>query len=216
MYRVSVSILEKFRRMVDNVSDFDTEAALIESITGKFVGNDKTRLGQAFHKIIELPHELNGSLTVEGITFTPEQAQPAIDYRNAHPQMIHEVPTKKIYQTRHLELLVTGRADGIEGVQIRDAKTKFSYPGWGEYYSSCQWKFYLDMFDAQSFWYDVFEIRGYQGTDSSGRFEGLIIPHDPFPCLRYDKLPDDVQNIAEDFAHFMTIRNYTHLLTKVS
>lgn len=202
--------------MVDNVSDYDTEASLIESLTGKFVGTDKTRLGSAFHKIIELPFAFNGSLTtVDGITFTPAQAQPAIDYRNAHQQMIHEVPTKKIYHTRHMELMVTGRADGVEGNELRDAKTKFSYPGWGEYYSSFQWRFYLDMFDGVAFWYDVFEVRGYKGTDASGRFEGQIVPHEPFPCLRYEALPNDVQNLAEEFANFMTIKNYTNLLTKV-
>lgn len=216
MYRVAVTTLEKFRRMIDNVSDFDTEASLIESLTGEFVGNDKTRLGSAFHKIIEIPFTLNGSLTVEGITFTPDQAKPALDYRNAHLQMIHEVPAKKIYQTKHMELMVTGRADGVEGNEIRDAKTKFSYPGWGEYYSSYQWRFYLDMFDSKLFWYDVFEVRGYKGTDTSGRFEGEIVAHEPFPCLRYETLPNDVQTLADEFANFMTIKNYTHLLNKVS
>ncbi|MBS4060284.1 MAG: hypothetical protein KG029_07800 [Bacteroidetes bacterium] len=216
MYRIAVTTLEKFRRMVDNVSDWDTEQSLIESLTGKFTGNDKTRLGNAFHKIIELPFTLNGSLTVEGITFTPEQAQPAIDYRNAHPHMIHEVPAKKIYHTKHMEFTVSGRADGVEGLEIRDAKCKFSYPGWGEYYTSYQWRFYLDMFEAHTFWYDVFEVRGYKGTDPSGRFEGQIVPHEPFPCMRYEMLANDVQNLAEEFAHFMTIKNYTNLLTKIA
>lgn len=215
MYRISVTTLEKFRRMIDNVSDWDTEASLIESLTGKFKGTDKTRLGGAFHKIIELDYRLNGSLTVDGITFTPEQARPAIDYRNAHPGMVHEVPVQKIYYTRHMELLVSGRADGIKGIEVHDAKTKFAYPGWGEYYNSYQWRFYLDMLEANMFWYDVFEIRGYKETRPDGTFDGDIIAHEPFPCLRDANLSTDVQNLAEEFAKFITIKNYNHLLKEV-
>lgn len=118
--------------MIDNVSDWDTEASLIESLTGKFKGTDKTRLGGAFHKIIELDYQLNGSLLVDGIKFTTQQAQPAINYRNAHPTMIHEVPVTKTYHTKHMDILISGRADGIEGIEVHDAKTKFAYRDGGE------------------------------------------------------------------------------------
>ncbi len=216
MYRCSVTIIEKFRRFIDNVSDWDTEKAIIESLTGEFKGNDKTRLGSAFHKIIELPYPSNGSITVEGITFSPEQAQPAIDYRNAHPHLVHEVPIRKVYSTSSMDITITGRADGVEGLQLRDAKCKFSYPGWGEYYNSYQWRIYMDMFQGQSFWYDVFEVRGFNGFRPDKTFEGTIVPHEPFPCLRYEALANDVQGMLEEFGKFMTIKGYTKYLHKIS
>lgn len=216
MYRCSVTILEKFRRFMDNVSDWDTEASIIEALTGEFKGTDKTRLGSAFHKIIELPYKENGALVVEGIKFRPEQAKPAIDYRNAHPIMVHEVPIRKVYSTRHMDITITGRADGVEGLNLRDAKCKFSYPGWGEYYNSYQWRIYMDMFQSQSFWYDVFQVIGFKSFNPDMTFEGDIVAHEPFPCLRYEALESDVQGLIEEFGKFMTIKGYTKHLHKIS
>lgn len=53
MYRVRVTQLEKFRRFRDEVSSFDTEESVIETLSGDFKGNEYTQIGTAFHKIIE-------------------------------------------------------------------------------------------------------------------------------------------------------------------
>ena len=211
-YRISVTALEKFRRMIENVSDYDTEASLVETLEGKFKGTIKTSIGTAFHRLIELPFSPTHGCTIENISFSPEQANKAILYRNTMVYMIHEVSANKIYHTKHMDFHVSGRADGIWGNQIRDAKLKFSLPAWGEYFNSCQWKFYLDMFDADIFFYDVFEVRNFKEIPNSNAFEGDIIEHDPFHCLRYNKLSEDIHFILELFAQFIHDRNYYHLL----
>ena len=53
MYKLSVTTIEKFRRYVVGASEYDTEQALLEAIKGVFTGNDKTRTGSCYHKIIE-------------------------------------------------------------------------------------------------------------------------------------------------------------------
>lgn len=216
MYRVSVTNLEKFRRMLDSVTDYDTEQALVDSLSGKFVRNDKMKLGAAFHKIIEDGYPSGKPIAVEGIIFNADQAAPAINYRNAHPGMVHEVPVSKIYHTSRTSFVVGGRADGIEGIRVRDAKTKFMHPGWGEYYNSYQWRFYLDMLMASEFYYDVFEIRGYKELKRDGSFEADIVAHEPFQCLWYQNLEQDVQNLMNEFAAFIDSRNYYHLLKKIN
>ncbi len=214
-YQVSVSILEKFRRFQAGVTEWDTEKALLDAIAGKFIPNDKVRFGSAFHKVIETfnrPfHE--GDMYVEDLILSPEQYVPALQYRKDHPLMIHEVPGSKVYETRHFEILVTGRADGIEGIEIRDAKTKFSTIFWGEYYASFQWRFYLSLFGLNTFWYDVFEVRNFPASISNRKAEGAwVLDPESYQCLRYEALEDDVSTLCNDFADFIIRKNYANLL----
>lgn len=57
MYRISVTSLEKFRRYLEGVSSYDTEEALLETLSGEFKGNAYTRIGTAFHNVVELGEE---------------------------------------------------------------------------------------------------------------------------------------------------------------
>ena len=218
VYRVSVSVLEKFRRFLSGVTQYDTEQAVLESITGKFTGNDKTMIGGAFHKIIEKFNRdfVTGELFTDGIYFSQDQAQVAVNYRNEHKAMIHEVPILKKYDTRDFIIQVSARADGVEGNVIRDAKTKFSTPLPTEYFNSYQWRFYLDMFELPAFAYDLFEVVNYTGIYNN-RLPGVTFePYEPFECLAYDSMHDDVHQLVKEFAEFIKIKNYTHLLKEVA
>lgn len=218
-YQVSVSVLEKFRRFQAGTTEYDTEEALLDAIAGKFVVNDYVRFGRAIHKVIERLNRQShqGDMYVDDVILSSEQYGPAIKYRNQHQLMIHEVPISKIYQTRQIQLLVTGRADGIEGVEIRDIKTKFSQPFWCEYYASYQWRFYLSMFGLDTFWYDVFEVKNFPVNLSNGRAVGAyVIEPESFQCLRYEALEDDILSLCNDFAEFMIRKNLLHLLTQIN
>jgi len=217
-YQVSVSVLEKFRRFQAGVTEWDTEKALLDAIAGKFVPNDKVKFGSAFHKIIETfnrpAHE--GEMYVEDFILSPEQYGPALKYRNEHPLMIHEVPTSKIWDTRHFSILVTGRADGVEGIEIRDVKTKFSTPFWSEFYASFQWRFYLSMLGLDTFWYDVFEVKNFPPVIIGGKAEGAwVMEPESFQCLRYEALEDEVSSLCNDFAEFIIRKNYANLLKSI-
>lgn len=218
VYRVSVSVLEKFRRFREGLTQYDTEEALLDAITGKFIGNDKTQIGGAFHKIIEKYNRdfVSGELFTDGIYFSQDQAQVAVNYRNEHKKMIKEVPILKKYDAGKIIIQVSARADGVEGLCIRDAKTKFSPPSPTEYYNSYQWRFYLDMFQVPVFAYDLFEVVNYTGIYNN-RLPGVTFePYEPFECLAYDHLSDDVHQLVRDFAEFIQIKNYIHLLKQVA
>lgn len=121
MLRVSVTTLEKFRRYMNDESSFDTEESLIESLKGLFIGNDKTRFGSAYHKIIEGDFYTSDEDVVivnseaNHFVFSMEQSSPAIEFKASHPLMVHEMNVSKVYETVYFPIQVSGRIDGIEG-----------------------------------------------------------------------------------------------------
>lgn len=222
MYRISVTTVEKFRRFTTEASTFDTEAALIESLKGIFIGNDKTKFGAAFHKLIEEGGQVTWlnkvpGYLVDSIFFTKEQGDHAMLYRRMHPQMIHEINVSKIYHTRYFPIQVTGRVDCTEGIAIRDAKAKFRNPGdFKEYAGSSQWKFYLDIMETDQFFYDLFEVKGFDSLTRTPPYiiepDISIISHEPFPCIAYEDMQKDISVLLNEFIDYLHFRNYLHLL----
>jgi hypothetical protein len=218
-YRVSVTTLEKFRRYMNEVSSFDTEESLLESIKGIFKGNDKTKTGSAFHKIIEGEFtKEKGRIIADDVSFTMQQAKVALDYKKRHPLMVHEISVRKTYHSNFFPIQVSGRTDGTEGLNVHDAKTKYRSPEVQEYLDSCQWKFYLDMLDANIFYYDLFEVQGFGYVQKPGsellllNKEVEFIPHDPLQCIRYENMVPDIMVILNGFLDYLHNRNIVHLL----
>lgn len=215
-YRVSVTTLEKFRRYMNEVSSFDTEESLIESIKGIFMGNDKTMVGGAFHKIIEGDYKnVKGRVVADDVSFTKEQANVALTYKVQHKFMIHEISMRKIYETNYFPIQVSARTDGTEGLNVRDAKTKFRSPDYQEYIDSSQWKFYLDMLETNTFYYDLFEVKNFPESLHHPIVlpkEVEFIPHEPLQCIRYETMLPDIMKILNDFLDYMHNRNFVHLL----
>lgn len=144
-----------------------TEQDVIDNITKKFEGNDYTRIGTAFHSIVECgaPHCTKEPSGVRHFTYykkdktetVPEgrrfcynggdaildvkQCMVALNYRNKHPYAFHEVREYKDFG----EAIITGCADMIDGLEIRDIKTKFGSISDKDYIDSCQWQFYLEL-----------------------------------------------------------------------
>lgn len=207
MYRISVTTLEKFRRYMNEVSESDTEESLIESLKGEFKGNELAMIGSAYHKLIEVDTKPEGLLyRAEDIYFTKEQAEPAFNFKKKHPLMTHEIVCRKTYETKYFPIQVSGRVDGIEGVQIRDTKMKFSYIKWQEYLDSIQWRFYLDMLDADVFWYDVFLVKGFNALPPQAPYtlhDVTITYEEPMQCLRYANMSNDLQLILDQFLEFL-------------
>lgn len=220
MKRISVTTLEKFRRYMTEASSFDTEEALIESLKGIFKGNDKTDFGGAYHKIIEgVFEDYSGNIFVRDnkkeFVFNPAQARPALEYRRDHPRMVHEMDVRKIYTTAFGDVQVTGRVDGIEGAITRDVKTRFKSMNDEEYRESAQWKFYLDMLESDVFFYDVFEIKGFDALPIQKPYimpDVIIIPHPALKCERYESMKDDIEALLNDFMGYIDNRNFYDLL----
>lgn len=218
-YRVSVTTLEKFRRYMNEVSSFDTEESLLESIRGIFKGNDKTKVGGAFHKLIEGDYKkVKGRVEADDVSFTTLQAKVAFEYKKRHPLMVHEISIRKTYNTNFFPIQVSGRVDGSEGLNVRDAKTKYRAVDLQEYIDSSQWKFYLDMLEADIFYYDLFEVQGFGFVQKPGSSLFMlnkdmdIIAHEPLQCIRYDLMVPDIMKILNDFMDYLHNRNIVHLL----
>lgn len=203
-----------------SASSFDTEEALIETIKGIFLGNDKTKTGGAFHKLIEgeFTHD-DKHFYADGIAFTKEQAQPAFDFKQQHLRMIHEVPVRRVYQVGEHSIQMSGRIDGIEGVQVRDTKTKFKTIDWQEYMDSLQWRFYLHMLDLNIFYYDVFEVRGFDQLQPGGisYLPGVtFLPVESVKCESYPDMYNDCLYWLRQFMEYIHHRNFYHLLKVVN
>jgi hypothetical protein len=223
VYRISVTTIEKFHRFITDASPFDTEASLLESIKGIFLGNDKTRVGSCYHKIIEQEaHIVDGGLVAEAdgvqIFFSDQQALPAVEFKRRHYHMIHEVPATKICDTKIGPVLLSARIDGLEGLHVQDTKTKFRPVDLVQYADSYQWRYYLDMLGLDTFYYDVFEVCGFEALSGGQPFTlpGVIF-RDPvrLECLRYPHMGDDCRLMLQEFLEYIQDRNLWQFLKVV-
>lgn len=223
MYRISVSTLEKFRRYLAEVSDYDTEADLIASIKGEFKGNDKTHIGGACHKVIEGDFSRSwinkeNCFLADDIAFTGLQALPFLAFKKAHPVMVHEVSLGKVYQLRDQQIYVSGRTDGLEGRIIRDTKCQFKVPDFQAFADSFQWRLYLDIWDLSSFAYDVFEVKGFDAVVGEAPFllPGVeFIGHEPMFLYGYRAMQDECTNLVQQFMDYIRLKDfYSYLKTK--
>lgn len=238
---VRVTQIEAFRRFADQ-SDHDfydiSEQSAIDSVTGQFEGNAYTRIGTAFHSIVETgcppsavappgqrtytyyghdtqePVPEGRTFTIDGhdVTLDLAQIRTALDYRYRHIHAFHEVRVFKDYGPA----VVTGCADMIDGTVIRDIKTKFSMPQDAPYYDSCQWRFYLDMFGADTFCFDLFTFVGYNEQRHGSDVRGLpLLTHTPpIRVYRHHDMDDYLRSLLDRFLQWADKRNITSFLTK--
>ncbi len=231
---IRVTTIEAFRRYIEQ-SEYDnfeiTEQSVIDNITQEFTGNEYTRIGTAFHSIVEtgkpqctkaaagerkflyygkeqsepIPEGRIFDIDGNAVTLDAKQCRVALDYRSEHPDAFHEIRTFKDYG----EAIVTGCADMIDGTEIRDIKTKYSRINDTDYINSCQWRFYLDLFDADTFHFDLFTFEGYNKDKHGYDVRGLeLTRYQPaITCYRYDKMEDDIRNLLGSFLEWAEYRN---------
>lgn len=221
---IRVTAIEAFRRYLAN-GDNDyyeiTEQSVIDSVTGEFKGNEQTRIGTAFHKIVQdgdynLDYDYHAGhyyIDVDGniVKFTVPQVRVALAYRNEHPNAYHEFRGYKDYG----RAIVTGCADMIDGVEIRDIKTKYSTPSDADYINSCQWRYYLDIFGADVFHFDLFVFNGYNKDKHGYDVRGLELTRHtpPITCYRYPEMEEYNLVLLNQFMDWAEARGLTEYLT---
>ena len=126
--------------------------------------------------------------------------------------MISEVSSGKVYKTRLGDVMINGTLDVLHGVEIRDIKCRFSSLDPSDYVESSQWKFYLDIFDCDTFKYDVFEYKNYKSGLNVSRC-GLV-RHEPIPCIRYAALEHDCTLLVSDFLDYIESRGLLEYFIK--
>lgn len=235
---VRVTLLEKFRRFISGNYEYETEQNVIDCITQEFTGNELTRIGTAFHRIIEegspqcekiasgertfLYYGKEQKETVPcgrifdidgyGVVLDVSQCKVALAYRNEYPNAFHEIRLYKDFG----DAVVTGCADLIDGIEIRDTKTKYSYPSDSDYINSCQWRFYLELFKADVFHFDLFVFDGYDKDRHGYDVRGLPLKrYEPaITCYRYDGMEQDNGNLLRSFLEWAEYRDLKKYLIK--
>ena len=235
---VRVTQLESFRRFISGEYDFITEQSVIENITQEFTGNEYTRIGSAFHKVVELgsiqsverlglatraeagersftyynkqkteptPQGWRIGIGDDAAVLDDEQVETAERYAREYPAAIHEVRTYKEYD----DVVVTGCADIINGLEIRDIKTKYGTINDADYINSAQWRFYMELFECQYFAFDLFAFDGYKLEKHGDDVRGLPLKpiQPPINCVWYNKLQEDNKLLLKEFIQWIKCRN---------
>lgn len=182
-----VSSLETFRRWRHD--DDATLEDIVDRLTS-FEPTEKMLAGTAFHKALELaePGEFD-TLEADGFIFRMPDAElelPSIRELRAHRD--------------YGPLRVTGKVDCLLGQRIDDHKTTGSFRP-ESYLDGYQWRFYLDIFGADRFRWNVFEITPISGED---RVYSVKPPH-ILEQVRYPGLRRDCESLAREFYDFASL-----------
>src|SRR5687768_9998987 len=179
-----VSNIETFRRW--RADEAATPADLVARLTD-FQPTEPMLAGTAFHKALELaePGEY-AQLHAHGYTFLMPDAVLALP-------SVRELRCFGSYGP----LRVTGQVDCLYGTRVEDHKTTAYFNADG-YLEGCQWRFYLDIFGADVFRWNVFEIKPVRGEEKTYT---VGEPH-TLEQFRYPGLHDDCMALALAFHEF--------------
>ena len=222
MKRISITTLETYRKFLAG-DEWTTQQAMIEALTAPFQGNAYTRIGSAFHAIVEQGEEVIEVLdemgkfrvTVEGwpVIFNEAQVAMALKYRSKLPYAFHEEWIGREFKTPSMDIWVHGRVDVLHGTFVRDIKTKYSAVKYDDYANSAQWKFYLDLTGLDTFYFDLFEFPNYKIDKHGYDVSSLgIRPYGAIECIRYDGMEEENKQLVCDFTDFVTKFNLTQYL----
>ena len=188
MRRFSVSKVEAFRQWREN-EDAELEP-LLATLRGESPPSEAMLAGSALHKALENATEGDlDTLNADGYEFV---ITANIDL--ALPKC-REVFATKDYGP----IVISSRVDIMDGKRIEDHKTTSRFDP-ERYIAGCQWRFYLDIFEADVFRWNVFEIRELkQKVYDVWSFHQL-------EQFRYPALAMDCRDLAADLAAF--VREY--------
>lgn len=181
-----VSNIETYRRWR---ADPDAIADALVARLQDFEPTKAMLAGTAFHKCMEdaVPGEYD-VLEANGFTFYLPDAAIALP-------TIRELRCFGQYGP----LRVTGQVDALYGKRVEDHKTTAYFNADG-YLEGCQWRFYLDLFGADVFRWNVFEIKPMKGKE---RTYEVSAPQ-TLEQYRYPGLHDDCMDLAAGFYQFAT------------
>lgn len=182
MYRVS--FVERWRQWMDD------EDASLDKLFDNTESN-AMRVGTAFHKALEqAPPGEYSTLEANGCTFEiPEDCE--IDAGK-----FLELRACKTYMVDGKPITITGQVDSIDGLVVVDHKTTARFDP-DRYLTGYQWRLYLDIFEADIFHWNVFELDAIDEATFRVRATHRLEQY------RYPGLGNDCQRLVADFARSM-------------
>lgn len=185
MLTARVSHIAAFKRWKED------EESSVDWLINSILSNEETEAmakGTAFHKFME--HAVTGQeidhCTVDGYTFSFTG-----DFQVYLPPM-RELRRNKDYGG----IIVSGQCDGLIGKTIIDHKSTERFDA-EKYLTGAQWMFYLDIFNADRFVWNVWEMNELKEPKSYG------VHHlHPLTQYRYPSLHADCVAMAQEYRDF--------------
>ena len=203
--RISTTTLESFRLFMQPDNEWMAEDDLIATIRGQFTGNHKVWLGQAFGSVIETPerYRIAGGYRVDGLRGCPESFVLGDDVMGPllalvdRDRTVFEAKGSKRYGVHD----VVARADQMVGARIVETKSTLSTFDFDKYATSCQWRFYLDIFDAVSVTYHVACLSESEANGVIG-LRGV----ESFTLYPYAGMRADLDALIQEFCGYVEAR----------
>lgn len=186
-----VSHVEAFRQW-----EADEEAEigrLVDNILGLSEPSELMQAGTAFHKALELaqPGTEAGELSALGYTFC------IVDALEIAVCPVRELRASKTYAVDGQPIVISGQVDQLEGKRIEDHKTTGRYDP-ERYLVGYQWRLYLDIFGADHFRWNIFEIAA---MDEPAAYQVHALHR--LEQYRYPQMEADCLALVERFARFV-------------
>lgn len=180
-----VSNIEAFRQW--RLNEDQTAEDLVHWLTHD-EPSEAMLAGTAFHKALELstPGDYE-TLYANGYTFHMPDGELALP-------VIRELRGYQSYGP----LTVTGCVDALEGKRVDDHKSTGRFDP-DRYLAGYSWRFYLDIFGADVFRWNVFEI-----SEVKPKVYQVADPQ-ILQTYRYPELHDDCARLAADFYEFARV-----------
>jgi hypothetical protein len=188
-----VSEVESFRQWQQD-EDYELDK-LLSRLRGQEPASDAMLAGTAFHKALELASATShDELEAFGYTF-----RFVGDFDLAIPA-VREVRSHKTYVFGAIAITISGQLDCIDGRRVEDHKTTSRFDP-DRYLDGYQWRFYLDIFGADVFRWNVFEIACVENEDPPGLVWEVYGSH-RLEQYCYPELSKDCERLAGDLAYF--------------
>lgn len=143
------------------------------------------KAGTAFHKAMELAQDgSHDTFEANGYRFLLPDAEITLP-------PIREMRAYKNFGA----LTVTGQVDAVQGRTVFDHKTTGRFDP-ERYLDGCQWKFYLDLFEADEFQWNVFVIKEVEPQVYRVAEPQIL------KAYRYPELHRDCEMLAADYLEF--------------
>lgn len=212
----SVSKIEQFRKYIHEAyNGFIKNEDVIKSIKGEQVYKPAMVFGTAYHALIEgveqgvmqdaAGYVVKTSDMPESVFISHGLATHAAQYRAKYPAMTHEVNISKVYHGPGFRMLVKGRVDGLNVLDIHDAKTTERNPSYDDWFETYQWRLYLDMLNTKKFFYDFFVLHKKGGEVD--RIKTITIPFSTYP-----EITDDCMKLITYYVEFCKVHGLMEYL----
>lgn len=185
-----VSEVESFRQWrLDEEADLDL---LLQRMRGQSEPSEAMLAGTAFHAALEAACTGIEVSTIGAQGYTFEFAD---DFRLELPA-VREVRASKTYMVDGQPITISGQLDAIHGRRVEDHKTTGRFDP-ERYMDGYQWRLYLEIFGANLFRWNVFEIKA---TDDP--LTWAVTAQHTLEQYRYPGIGDDCERLVTELARF--------------